>query len=46
MAYVNTIGKSIFERDSKKIIKEYAMNLESGISLQKTKIGDLEKDLK
>ena len=46
MAYVNTIGKSIYEKDSKKILKEYAMNLEAGISKQKMKIGCLEVDFK
>ena len=46
MAYVNTIGKSIYEKDQKKAIKEYAMNLEIGISKYKTKLAEIEKDHK
>ena len=44
MAYVNTIGKSIYERDSKKQIKEYSMNLEHGISQYRTVLNEIKKD--
>ena len=35
MAYVNTIGLQIYEKDSKTQIIEYSNNLEHALSLQK-----------
>ena len=35
IAYVNTIGLQIYERDSKNQIIEYSNNLEHALSLQK-----------